>query len=57
MKLLRPLIAAAFLTGSVIYLASEAIAASAWKQPAYSYANNWISDLGSATAGVFQGES
>jgi len=55
MKLLRPLSAAAFLAGSVVYLAAEAIAASAWKNPTYSYANNWISDLGSATAGVFQG--
>ena len=55
MKLLRTLTAAAFLIGSVIYLAAEAIAASAWADPAYSYANNWISDLGSATAGVFQG--
>ena len=55
MKLLRTLTAAAFLIGSAIYLAAEAIAASAWKDPAYSYANNWISDLGSATAGVFQG--
>jgi hypothetical membrane protein len=55
MTLLRPLAAAAFLTGSAVYLAAEAIAASAWTQPAYSYAENWISDLGSATAGVFQG--
>jgi len=55
MKLLHSLSAAAFLTGSAIYLAAEAIAASAWKNPTYSYASNWISDLGSATAGVFQG--
>ena len=55
MKLLRSLAAAAFLVGSAIYLAAEAIAASAWKDPAYSYADNWISDLGSATSGVFQG--
>lgn len=54
MNLLRPLTASAFLTGSAVYLAAEAIAASAWKQPTYSYADNWISDLGSATAGVFQ---
>jgi hypothetical protein len=51
----RPLTAAAFLLGPVIYLAAEAIAAAAWKTPTYSYADNWISDLGSATAGVFQG--
>jgi len=55
MNRLRPLAAAAFLAGSVIYLVAEAIAASAWKNPSYSYADNWISDLGSATAGVFQG--
>ncbi|MCS5717774.1 DUF998 domain-containing protein [Herbiconiux sp. CPCC 205763] len=55
MNLLRPLSATAYLLGSAVYLAAEAIAASAWKQPAYSYADNWISDLGSATAGVFQG--
>ena len=55
MNRLRPLAAAAFLAGSVIYLVAEAIAASAWTNPSYSYADNWISDLGSATAGVFQG--
>jgi len=55
MNRLRPLAAAAFLVGSVVYLVAEAVAASAWKDPSYSYANNWISDLGSATAGVFQG--
>jgi hypothetical membrane protein len=54
MKPLRPLAAATFLLGPVIYLAAEAIAAAAWKSPTYSYADNWISDLGSATAGVFQ---
>src|ERR1700712_384509 len=47
--------AASFLTGSAVYIAAEAITASAWKQPTYSYANNWITDLGSATAGEFQG--
>ena len=55
MKPLRPLAAATFILGPVIYLAAEAIAAAAWKSPTYSYADNWISDLGSATAGVFQG--
>ena len=39
----------------LLYLAAEAITAAAWKSPRYSYANNWISDLGSATSGVFQG--
>ena len=39
----------------MIHLAAEAITAAAWKSPSYGYADNWISDLGSATAGVFQG--
>ncbi len=55
MNPLRPLAAATFLLGPAIYLAAEAISAAAWKSPRYSYATNWISDLGSATAGVFQG--
>lgn len=55
MKMLRTLAAATFLLGLTIYLAAEAITAAAWKSPRYSYANNWISDLGSATSGVFQG--
>ena len=55
MSPLRTLTAGVFLVGSAIYLAAEAISAAAWKSPTYSYADNWISDLGSATAGVFQG--
>jgi hypothetical membrane protein len=55
MNKLRPFAAATFLLGPAIYLAAEAITAAAWKSPSYSYADNWISDLGSATAGVFQG--
>jgi len=55
MNVLRPLAAIAFLLGSVIYLVAEAISAAAWKSPTYSYAYNWISDLGSASTGVFQG--
>jgi hypothetical membrane protein len=55
MNKLRPLAAATFLLGPAIYLAAEAITAAAWKSPSYSYADNWISDLGSATSGVFQG--
>src|SRR3954469_19518592 len=51
----RPFTAAAFLLGPVVYLAAEAITAAAWNSPSYSYAQNWISDLGSATSGVFQG--
>ncbi|MFF0154383.1 DUF998 domain-containing protein [Micromonospora sp. NPDC005203] len=55
MNKIRPFAAATFLLGPAIYLAAEAIAAAAWESPSYSYADNWISDLGSATAGVFQG--
>jgi hypothetical membrane protein len=51
----RTATAGVLLLGSVVYLAAEAIAAAAWKSPSYSYAENWISDLGSATSGVFQG--
>ena len=54
MSKLRPLAAATFILGPALYLAAEAITAAAWKTPSYSYADNWISDLGSATAGVFQ---
>lgn len=54
MKLIRTLSAGFFLVGSAIYLAAEAITAAAWKSPTYSYAYNWISDLGSVTKGVFQ---
>ena len=55
MNRIRSLAAATFLLGSAIYLAAEGIAAAAWTSPSYSYATNWISDLGSATSGVFQG--
>ncbi len=51
----RTVTAGLLLLGSVIYLAAEAITAASWKSPSYSYAENWISDLGSATSGVFQG--
>jgi hypothetical membrane protein len=54
MSKLRPLAAATFILGPALYLTAEAITAAAWKTPSYSYADNWISDLGSATAGVFQ---
>jgi hypothetical membrane protein len=55
MLLLRKLSAGAFLAGSAVYLAAEAITAAAWNSPTYSYADNFISDLGSATSGTFQG--
>ncbi|MFG6477318.1 DUF998 domain-containing protein [Microbacterium sp. P06] len=55
MNAFRTLAAASLLVGSAVYLAAETIAAAAWRSPTYSYAQNWISDLGSATAGEFQG--
>jgi hypothetical membrane protein len=55
MNVLRNITAGAFVLGSAVYLAAETIAAAAWKSPTYSYTQNWISDLGSATSGVFQG--
>ena len=55
MSKLRPLAGATFILGPALYLAAEAITAAAWKTPSYSYADNWISDLRSATAGEFQG--
>jgi hypothetical membrane protein len=38
--------AIALLTAAVFFLVAETIAAAAWDNPAYSYANNWVSDLG-----------
>ncbi|GCE29434.1 hypothetical protein KDA_49180 [Dictyobacter alpinus] len=37
------------------YLVLEVITASAWKTPVYSYASNWISDLGVPDCSTFQG--
>jgi len=47
--LTRRLAAIAPLAGPAIYIAAEAISSIAWKNPAYSYADNWISELGSTT--------
>ena len=55
MNVLRCVSAGAFVVGSAVYLAGEAVAAASWTSPTYSYTQNWISDLGSATKGVFQG--
>ena len=50
-------IAAAILLifSAVEYLVAEAITASAWATPLYSYAANWISDLGVPDISTFQG--
>ncbi len=43
------LTAALILIAAVLeYVVTEAITAAAWKPPVYSYASNWISDLGAA---------
>ena len=44
-----------FIVSVVEYLVSEAITASAWATPLYSYAANWISDLGVPDVSTFQG--
>lgn len=38
--------AALLIVNAVVYLAAEAVAAAAWRDPAYSYSRNYISDLG-----------
>jgi hypothetical membrane protein len=43
------------LAAGCVYLAGEAVAARGWTAPAYSYARNWISDLGAPAVGVFHG--
>lgn len=40
--------AASFILGAAAYVAAEAISASAWEEPTYRYAYNYISDLGVA---------
>ncbi|MFG2884173.1 DUF998 domain-containing protein [Streptomyces sp. NPDC048297] len=46
------------LVAAVQYLALEAVAAAAWRHPRYSYAVNFISDLGNPVPGdVFQGRT
>lgn len=51
----RRIAATALLTGPAAYLTAEAVSAAAWSNPAYSYLQNWISDLGSSTQGTFEG--
>jgi hypothetical membrane protein len=47
---LRIAAAVAFLAAAAVYVSAEAIAASAWTSPAYSYLENWISDLGASAS-------
>ena len=46
---------ASFLAAGLVYLGGETVAARAWAAPAYSYARNWISDLGAPIVGMFHG--
>lgn len=48
---------ASFLAAGLAYLAGEAVAARAWTIPRYSYARNWISDLGATATGLFHGRA
>src|SRR6476661_1257685 len=54
-RTLRMRAGASFLGAGCVYLAGEAVAARAWTAPAYSYARNWISDLGAPASGLFHG--
>ena len=47
--------AIALIVGPVQYMVAETVAAAAWRTPAYSYAQNFISDLGAPNCGTFQG--
>jgi hypothetical membrane protein len=44
------LAAAAFVAAAGVYLGAEAVTAAAWTAPAYSYRQNWISDLGASSS-------
>ena len=50
--------AAALIIAAVQYVVAEAVAASAWTNPRYSYSHNFISDLGvPSCGGVLQGRT
>lgn len=52
----RAMGAICFMTAALVYLLSETFVAAAWSTPRYSYANNYISDLGVAGCGhLFHG--
>ncbi|MFI6407979.1 DUF998 domain-containing protein [Streptomyces sp. NPDC050548] len=53
-----PLAAVVLLLNAVQWVASEAVAAAAWTSPPYSYATNYISDLGVPKCGThYQGRT
>lgn len=51
-KIWLPLGAAVLVLNAVQWVVSEAVAAAAWTTPAYSYATNYISDLGVTDCGT-----
>lgn len=54
---LRTAAAAGFVVAGLQYLVIETAAASAWASPAYSYAANFVSDLGAPARGTFEGRA
>lgn len=46
---------ASLLGAGLVYLVTEGVSAAAWARPKYSYAFNWISDLGAPIRGAFAG--
>jgi hypothetical membrane protein len=46
---------AGFLGAAFVYLGGETAAAAAWRAPPYSYARNFVSDLGAPVVGAFHG--
>ncbi|MFD4559744.1 DUF998 domain-containing protein [Streptomyces sp. NPDC058469] len=57
-KIWVPLGAAVLVLNAVQWVASEAVAAAAWTSPPYSYATNYISDLGVPDCGTqYQGRT
>ncbi|WP_078651632.1 DUF998 domain-containing protein [Streptomyces xylophagus] len=57
-KIWLPLGAAVLVLNAMQWVVSEAVAAAAWSRPAYSYATNYISDLGVPDCGThYQGRT
>ena len=48
---------ASLIAAGGFYLAAESVSARAWTAPGYSYAGNWISDLGAPAVEVFHGRA
>lgn len=54
---LRTAATAGFVVAGLQYLVIETATASAWTSPAYSYATNFVSDLGVPARGTFEGRA